>query len=109
MTEQINLLPDVPPLGGRMLAIQQSNAQASINAREIAVAITTYLVEVGVHEISDQISAIRRYYPVTWRATLIRHGFDVATTVSVMDISEGIGLALTWLLDAEISELTTER
>lgn len=77
------------------------------NASAVAVAISTYLVEVGVHEISDQISAIRRYYPVTWKATLIRHGFDVATTVSVTDVSEGIDLALDWLLDAEIAEITS--
>ncbi len=76
----------------------------SANAEAAATAIATYLVEVGVHEISDQIAAIRRQYAQTWRATLIRAGFDCAATMPVSDIADGVDVALSRLVDAAQTE-----
>ena len=46
----------------------------SENAEAAAIAIATYLVEVGVLSVGDQIAAIRRQYAQTWRHTLARAG-----------------------------------
>jgi hypothetical protein len=72
----------------------------SANADVAATAIATYLVEVGVLSIADQISAIRRNYAQTWKATLLRHGFDDVADMPVSDVADGVDLALSRLVDA---------
>lgn len=74
------------------------------NAGVAATAIATYLVEVGVLSIADQISAIRRNYAQTWKATLLRHGFDDVADMPVADVADGVDLALSRLVDAAQEE-----
>ena len=76
----------------------------SANAEAVATAIATYLVEVGVHEIADQIAAIRRSYATSWKTRLTRHGFDVIDTFPVSDFADGVDLALARLMDAAQTE-----
>lgn len=74
------------------------------NAEVAATAIATYLVEVGVLEINDQINAIRRQYAMTWQRTLSRHGFDACHRMPVSDVADGVDLALTRLIEAAQEE-----
>ena len=71
----------------------------SANAEIAANAIATYLVEVGVLAISDQIAAIRAEYARPWRSMLVRHGFDECIGMPVLDIATGVDMALSRLLD----------
>ena len=82
----------------------QRKTKMSENAETAANAIATYLVEVGVLSINDQINAIRRQYAQTWRHTLSRHGFDACHGMPVSDIADGVDLALARLLDAAQAE-----
>ncbi len=74
------------------------------NAEVAATAIATYLVEVGVLSINDQINAIRRQYAQTWRHTLSRAGFDACHGMPVSDIADGVDLALSRLIEAAQAE-----
>lgn len=76
----------------------------SANAEIAANAIATYLVEVGVLSINDQINAIRRQYAQTWRQTLARAGFDACHGMPVSDVADGVDLALSRLLEAAQAE-----
>lgn len=78
------------------------------NAEAAANAIATYLVEVGVLEIKDQINAIRRQYAMTWQRTLARHGFDACHRMPVSDVADGVDLALTRLIEAAQAEYDQE-
>lgn len=71
----------------------------SAGAEAAATAIATYLVEVGVLSVGDQIAAIRRQYAQTWRHTLVRAGFDACHGMPVSDIADGVDLALSRLLN----------
>lgn len=78
------------------------------NAEAAANAIATYLVEVGVLSIGDQINAIRRQYAQTWRATLAGAGFDACIAMPVSDIAAGVDLALARLIDAAQEEYSAQ-